>query len=109
MTTQLGHINNNPRFNGFREAVESRGFTLRIIFSASDGIYVMAVVGEGDVAHRTIVVRDYGGDSGFGVWLESRTGNYADGAEEIITMDEHKLDMLILALGIGAVELREGE
>ena len=27
----------------------------------------------------------------------------------IRTMDEHKLDMLILALGIGAVELREGE
>ena len=85
MATTLGHINNNPRFNDFRAAVESRGFSLRIIFDASDGIYVMAVVGEGDVAHRTIVVRDYGGDSGFGVWLESRTDNYADGAEEIIT------------------------
>lgn len=81
---KLGHITDNPRFLAFRAAVEATGHGLGILWTASDGIYIMAVTGPGDVAHRTIVVRDYGDDNGFGVWLESRTGAYDAGVEEIL-------------------------
>lgn len=78
------HIYDNPRFAEFRKVLAARGYILQVLWTASDGIYIFVVVGE-NPKHRTIVVRDYGEDNGFGVWLESLTGAYADGAEEIVT------------------------
>lgn len=81
-------IFDNPRFVAFREALQVRGYDLQNIWTASDGIHIFAVATRmSDTprpVHSTIVVRDYE-DHGFGVWLESRTGSYAAGAEEIIT------------------------
>lgn len=76
----------DPLWLAFRKALEVRGYTLKGLWHASDNIIIW-VVSDGpngeQPKHRTIVTRFYEA-GGFGVWLESNTGAFDEGAAEII-------------------------
>lgn len=77
----------DARWLAFRKALEDRGYGLKGLWHASDNIVVWAVYvtkeGATPPAHPTIITRFYEG-GGFGVWLESRTNGFEEGAAEII-------------------------
>lgn len=74
----------NEQFQRFKTELESRGISLRLIWSAKtdniakyDNVVMYQVIGGGKNAPKTIIARDYG-DNGFGIWYEPRDARFSE-------------------------------
>lgn len=86
----------NERFVAFRNALESKGLALKVLWSCNNGsldfdtgkrfkydnVFMFAVCGRlaGDKQPKvaTVIVQDYGGKNGIGLWFDTVSNSLDD-------------------------------
>lgn len=81
----MAHINNNPRFRVFREALRNKGITIRpMSHIEGPNTFGFVIFNGGRTAPKTMIVVDYGEGDGFGVYFESQSIHIEDDVGTIL-------------------------